>query len=166
MMRERHNHLLRFSQVNKHVGRNFPGYRMAPAHQYFNTANAQGISFDYRLINNIELIVFYPQQNGFTRIGFQRQHVVTHQACQQTAHDAEQQRELCIFREPAVGIEIDLQRHPFDLYLANGLCVQALRVNKAVGQGGKGGIVDNQRDAAEIVLSGGVKNIGCQVGID
>jgi hypothetical protein len=35
---------------------------MAPAHQYFNTANAQGIGFDYRLIDNIELIVFIPSR--------------------------------------------------------------------------------------------------------
>jgi hypothetical protein len=54
--------LLRFSQVNKHVGRDFPGDRMAPAHQHFNTANAQGIRFDYRLIDNVELIVFIPSR--------------------------------------------------------------------------------------------------------
>ena len=107
---QRHDHLLGFREVNKDVRRDFAHHRMAPAHQNLHAHDPQGLSIHHRLIDDVELVVFDPQENGFSRIGFDRQHVIAEQPRQQAAHHPEQQSKLRIFRQPAVGIQVDLQR--------------------------------------------------------
>ena len=110
VMGQRNDHLLGFRQINKDVGRDFTHHRMAPAHKHLHAADTQGLGIHDRLIDDVELVIFDPQQYRFSRIGFDRQHVITEQPRQQAAHYPEQQGKLCIFRQPAVGIQVDLQR--------------------------------------------------------